>query len=126
MALVNNPGSTSSEPDITSVVQPIEEDFRPAAAAAGRVLFHEHAQDQNIRMEPLQLEFLLRLADALNTTLDLNTLLHRVADLVQQGMTLEQVKSARPTLDYDGRYGAPTALIEGVYADSSRAAQARR
>jgi len=83
MALVNNPGSTSSEPDITSVVQPIVEDFRPGAATAGRVLFHEHAQDQNIRMEPLQLEFLLRLADALNTTLDLNTLLHRVADLVR-------------------------------------------
>lgn len=37
----------------------------------------------NIRLEPLQVDFLLRLADALNTTLDLNTLLHRVADLVR-------------------------------------------
>jgi sigma-B regulation protein RsbU (phosphoserine phosphatase) len=37
----------------------------------------------NIRLEPLQLEFLMRLADALNTTLDLNTLMHRVADLVR-------------------------------------------
>ncbi len=35
------------------------------------------------RVEPLQLEFLHRLADALNTTLDLNTLMHRVADLVR-------------------------------------------
>jgi len=37
----------------------------------------------NIRLESLQVDFLLRLADALNTTLDLNTLLHRVADLVR-------------------------------------------
>jgi sigma-B regulation protein RsbU (phosphoserine phosphatase) len=37
----------------------------------------------NIRLEPLQLDFLMRLADALNTTLDLNTLMHRVADLVR-------------------------------------------
>ncbi len=37
----------------------------------------------NIRVEPLQVDFLHRLADALNTTLDLNTLLHRVADLVR-------------------------------------------
>jgi sigma-B regulation protein RsbU (phosphoserine phosphatase) len=37
----------------------------------------------NIRVEPLQIDFLHRLADALNTTLDLNTLMHRVADLVR-------------------------------------------
>ncbi len=36
-----------------------------------------------VRLEPLQIDFLLRLADALNTTLDLNTLMHRVADLVR-------------------------------------------
>lgn len=35
------------------------------------------------RVEPLQIDFLHRLADALNTTLDLNTLMHRVADLVR-------------------------------------------
>jgi sigma-B regulation protein RsbU (phosphoserine phosphatase) len=39
--------------------------------------------DPKVRLEPLQLDFLLRLADALNTTLDLNTLMHRVADLVR-------------------------------------------
>ena len=48
-----------------------------------RVLFHPHAAEPNIRVEPLQLDFLHRLADALNTTLDLNTLMHRVADLVR-------------------------------------------
>ena len=30
----------------------------------------------------------------------------RVQDLVKKGATLAQVKAARPTLDYDGRYGA--------------------
>ncbi len=53
------------------------------AATRERVLFHPHAAEPNIRVEPLQLDFLHRLADALNTTLDLNTLMHRVADLVR-------------------------------------------
>lgn len=45
----------------------------------------------------------------------------RVADLVRKGMTLEQVKAARPTLDFDGRYGSTTGpwttemFIEAVY-----------
>ena len=30
----------------------------------------------------------------------------RIEDMVKRGMTLEQVKAARPTLDYDGRYGS--------------------
>jgi hypothetical protein len=30
----------------------------------------------------------------------------RVRDLKGKGMTLEQVKAARPTMDFDGRYGA--------------------
>ncbi len=56
-----------------------EGDYRPTAP----VLFHPHAVDPKIRVEPLQIEFLHDLADALNTTLDLNTLMHRVADLVR-------------------------------------------
>jgi len=45
----------------------------------------------------------------------------RIQDLVKKGMTLDQVKAARPTLDYDGRYGAKTGFwttdmfIEAVY-----------
>jgi glyoxylase-like metal-dependent hydrolase (beta-lactamase superfamily II) len=45
----------------------------------------------------------------------------RVRDLRQKGMTLAQVKAARPTLDFDGRYGATTGawttdmFIEAVY-----------
>ena len=62
---------------------PFEGDYAPPAPDAGRKLFHEHAADPQIRVEPLQLDFLHRLADALNTTLDLNTLMHRVADLVR-------------------------------------------
>jgi glyoxylase-like metal-dependent hydrolase (beta-lactamase superfamily II) len=32
----------------------------------------------------------------------------RVRDLQKKGMTLEQVRAARPTLDFDGRYGSTT------------------
>jgi len=45
----------------------------------------------------------------------------RVLSMKQKGMTLEQVKAARPTLDYDPRYGAATgawttdAFVEAVY-----------
>jgi cyclase len=45
----------------------------------------------------------------------------RIRDLMNKGMTLEQVKAARPTLDFDGRYGSTTGayttdtFIEAVY-----------
>jgi glyoxylase-like metal-dependent hydrolase (beta-lactamase superfamily II) len=45
----------------------------------------------------------------------------RVRDLVKKGMTLEQVRAARPTLDFDGRYGSTTGtwttsmFVEAVY-----------
>ena len=32
----------------------------------------------------------------------------RIQAMVKKGMTLDQVKAARPTLDYDSRYGATT------------------
>jgi sigma-B regulation protein RsbU (phosphoserine phosphatase) len=62
-----------------------EGDYRPAAAPAPAEEDSPGAASSaaNIRLEPLQLDFLMRLADALNTTLDLNTLMHRVADLVR-------------------------------------------
>ncbi len=52
-----------------------EGDYRPTSQAA--------APQVQVRVEPLQTEFLVRLADALNTTLDLQTLLQRTADLVR-------------------------------------------
>jgi sigma-B regulation protein RsbU (phosphoserine phosphatase) len=51
-----------------------EGDYRPSVPA--------FAQTQ-ARVEPMSTEFLTRLADALNTTLDLQTLLKRTADLVR-------------------------------------------
>ena len=47
----------------------------------------------------------------------------RVQDLISKGMTLEQVKAARPTRDYDPRYGtapgAPERFVEAVYKSLS-------
>jgi cyclase len=39
----------------------------------------------------------------------------RIAEMLRRGMTLEQVKAARPTEDYDPRYGSSTAFVEAVY-----------
>jgi len=45
----------------------------------------------------------------------------RIKDLKKKGRTLEQVKAAKPTLDFDGRWGATTGawttdkFIEAVY-----------
>jgi cyclase len=50
----------------------------------------------------------------------------RVQDMVDKRLTLAQVKAARPTLDYDGRYGATTGswttdmFVEAVYRDLSQ------
>jgi hypothetical protein len=45
----------------------------------------------------------------------------RIQDMVKKGMTLEQVKAANPTQDYDPRYGTDTGpwttdmFVEAVY-----------
>jgi glyoxylase-like metal-dependent hydrolase (beta-lactamase superfamily II) len=52
----------------------------------------------------------------------------RIQDMVKRGFTLEQVKSAKPTLDYDRHYGSNTGFvttagfIEAVYKDLSNPA----
>jgi cyclase len=47
----------------------------------------------------------------------------RVRDMIKKGMTLEQVKAAKPTLDYDPLYAAPNrppdSFIEAVYKSLS-------
>jgi cyclase len=54
----------------------------------------------------------------------------RIEDLVKKGKTLDQVKSARPTMDYDGIYGADSGpwttdmFIETIYRDLSAATNA--
>jgi glyoxylase-like metal-dependent hydrolase (beta-lactamase superfamily II) len=50
----------------------------------------------------------------------------RIQDMIARGLTLEQVKAARPTADYDGRYGAATGdgttdmFVEAAYQDLAR------
>ena len=45
----------------------------------------------------------------------------RVQDMIKKGMTLEQIKAARPTMDFDRRYGSTTGawttdmFVEAVY-----------
>jgi hypothetical protein len=52
----------------------------------------------------------------------------RVQDLIAKKKSLAEVKAARPTLDYDGRYGATAGdwttdqFIETVYRELSRKA----
>jgi len=47
----------------------------------------------------------------------------RIKDMVARKMTLEQIKAARPALDYEGRYGSDTGawttamFIEAIYKD---------
>ena len=51
----------------------------------------------------------------------------RIKDMVAKGMTLEQVRAAKPTLDYDPRFGADSGFwttaqfVEAVYQDVSKA-----
>jgi glyoxylase-like metal-dependent hydrolase (beta-lactamase superfamily II) len=50
----------------------------------------------------------------------------RIQDMVKRGMTIDQVKAAKPTLDYDRHYGSDTGFattagfIEAVYKDLSK------
>ncbi len=39
----------------------------------------------------------------------------RVADMLKRGMTVEQVKAARPTEDYDPRYGPGDQFVQAIY-----------
>lgn len=78
------PPSSKSAPAEGDPLDSFEGDYRPSVPAsveAASVI--SPPASPNIRLEPLQVDFLLRFADALNTTLDLNTLMHRVADLVR-------------------------------------------
>jgi len=56
----------------------------------------------------------------------------RIQDLIKKGATFDQVKAARPTLDYDGRYGTTTgswtrdAFVDAVYRNlSAKAARSQ-
>jgi cyclase len=64
---------------------------------------------------------------------DMTTIVRdRIREYVKRGMTLEQVKAARPTLDFDPRYGSDTGFwttamfIEAVYTDMTQEAAAKK
>ncbi len=68
----DTPPSPREEPEL-------EGDYRPADSANPGA----HLDPANIRVEPADVAYLMQLTDALNTTLDLETLLRRTADLVR-------------------------------------------
>jgi sigma-B regulation protein RsbU (phosphoserine phosphatase) len=57
----------------------LEGDYRPANPATPGA----HLDPMNIRVEPADVTYLMQLAETLNTTLDLETLLRRTSDLVR-------------------------------------------
>jgi glyoxylase-like metal-dependent hydrolase (beta-lactamase superfamily II) len=64
-------------------------------------------------------------ADVLEYRDMLTIIRDRVRDMVRKNMTLEQVKAARPTLEYDGIYGADRnrtgeMFVETLYRDLSQ------
>ena len=56
----------------------------------------------------------------------------RFKDMIKKGMTLEQVKAARPTMDYDGLYGSTTGFattdrfIENAYNSLKSQVEAKK
>jgi sigma-B regulation protein RsbU (phosphoserine phosphatase) len=64
-----------TDPSHPNPGETFEGDYRPSTPAP--------AAPTQVRVDPLQTEFLIRLADALNTTLDLQTLMERTASLVR-------------------------------------------
>jgi hypothetical protein len=39
----------------------------------------------------------------------------RIRDMKKRGLSIQQVKADRPTLDFDGIYGSPDGFIDAVY-----------
>jgi len=74
--VTDDPTRSTANPNVNppAAHEAFEGDYRPSTPASAAT---------QVRIEPLSTEFLIRLADALNTTLDLQTLLKRTADLVR-------------------------------------------
>jgi cyclase len=49
---------------------------------------------------------------------------YRVQDFVKAGKTLDQIKAAKPTLDFDGVFGNGTPYVEAAYNDLTKNAKA--
>jgi len=70
----------TTRPQDNSGTHEFEGDYRPADSERP----YAHLDPSNVRIEPADLTYLVQLADALNTTLDLETLLNRTSELVRQ------------------------------------------
>lgn len=68
-----------ASPNTSPESHEFEGDYRPADSANP----YAHLDPSNVRVETADLTYLVQLADALNTTLDLETLLSRTAELVR-------------------------------------------
>jgi sigma-B regulation protein RsbU (phosphoserine phosphatase) len=66
-------------PPSSRAASEFEGDYRPSDSSIPGA----HLDPANIRVEPADVAYLMQLADALNTTLDLGTLLRRTSELVQ-------------------------------------------
>jgi sigma-B regulation protein RsbU (phosphoserine phosphatase) len=69
----------ASTPPSSPEPHELEGDYRPANPATPGA----HLDPMNIRVEPADVTYLMQLAETLNTTLDLETLLRRTSDLVR-------------------------------------------
>jgi sigma-B regulation protein RsbU (phosphoserine phosphatase) len=70
----------ADNPPIPTEAHEYEGDYRPSDSDNP----HAHIDPLNVRVEPADLTYLVQLADALNTTLDLQTLLERTSELVRE------------------------------------------
>jgi glyoxylase-like metal-dependent hydrolase (beta-lactamase superfamily II) len=59
-------------------------------------------------------------ADLADFTNMLRTVRGRIARLLDQGMTLEQVIAAKPTAEFDDHYGDPSGLIDRAYSSLTK------
>jgi glyoxylase-like metal-dependent hydrolase (beta-lactamase superfamily II) len=50
----------------------------------------------------------------------------RIQELMKEGKSLQQIKAAKPTLDYDGIYGSPEKFIDAVYQNLAVTSTSRK
>ena len=74
----------------------------------------EHLQDGGTRVIPGHGR-LCNEADVVEFRDMVTIVRDRIQDMIKHGKTLDQVKAARPTLDYDTEYGPGGKFIEAVY-----------
>ena len=77
-----------STPPITRPEPEYEGDYRPADSDNP----HAHIDPVNVRIESTDLRYLAQIADTLNTTLDLQTLLNRTSELVRSIIPLQHLR----------------------------------